>query len=87
MDEPKSDNENSIKKMNLFLLKTKGVKIVMQNLYEDWNINFEKESEFWTCLKKGFIYLPEIYTACNIGKYEIKRIKRKYFESILYQIK
>ena len=58
MDEPKSDNENSIKKNESFSIEDKGSENCDVESSEDWNIDFEKESEFWTCLKKGFIYLP-----------------------------
>ena len=77
MDDPKSDNENSIREEDESLEDNVSENSDEENS-EDWNINFEEESQFWTNLKKrGFIYLPDICTACNIGKFEIKEDTKK----------
>ena len=56
--------------------------------YEDkekeWNLNYEEECNFWLNLKsRGFIYLPRICQKCNTGAYEIKKLKKKYYQSLL----
>ena len=58
MDDSKSDNGNSIREKNeFFSMEDKGSENCDVESNEDWNIDFEEESEFWTDLKKGFIYL------------------------------
>ena len=58
MDDPKSDNENSIREEDESLEDNVSENSDEENS-EDWNINFEEESQFWTDLKKKnlFIYL------------------------------
>ena len=77
MDDPKSDNENRIESESEdnpeeeSLVEDSG-----DDDLDTWNLNYNKESEFWNDLKnKGFIYIPEICPTCNKGKMEIK----KYF--------
>ena len=77
MDAPKSDNENRIESESEdnpeeeSLVEDSG-----DDELDNWNLNYNKECEFWIDLKnKGFIYIPEICPTCNKLKMEIK----KYF--------
>ncbi len=58
MDDPKSDNENSIREENeSFSIEGNGSENSDVESSEEWNIDFDEGSQFWKDLQKKDLYI------------------------------